>query len=112
MVATPRCNRWLGSRRVVCICRLGERPAVAAYRRQPDRGRSRRRAVAGRAQVAVAGRDVACATAGRARAGGQQPVINALEVYRSLPRYLATRAVGARVPGLLAGPLTPLRLVH
>ena len=39
-------------------------------------------------------------------------MINALEVYRSLPRYLAARAVGDRLPGLLAGPITPLRLVH
>jgi threonine dehydrogenase-like Zn-dependent dehydrogenase len=39
-------------------------------------------------------------------------VINALEVYRSLPRYVAARAVGNRLPGLLAGPITPLRLVH
>jgi threonine dehydrogenase-like Zn-dependent dehydrogenase len=39
-------------------------------------------------------------------------VINALEVYRSLPRYVAARAVGGRLPGLLAGPITPLRLVH
>jgi threonine dehydrogenase-like Zn-dependent dehydrogenase len=39
-------------------------------------------------------------------------MINALEVYRSLPRYVAARAVGGRFPGLLAGPITPLRLVH
>jgi threonine dehydrogenase-like Zn-dependent dehydrogenase len=39
-------------------------------------------------------------------------MINALEVYRSLPRYVAARAVGNRFPGLLAGPITPLRLVH
>ena len=39
-------------------------------------------------------------------------MINALEVYRSLPRYVAARAVGGKLPGLLAGPLTPLRLVH
>jgi threonine dehydrogenase-like Zn-dependent dehydrogenase len=39
-------------------------------------------------------------------------VINALEVYRSLPRYVVARAIGGRVPGLLAGPITPLRLVH
>jgi threonine dehydrogenase-like Zn-dependent dehydrogenase len=39
-------------------------------------------------------------------------MINALEVYRSLPRYVAARAVGKRLPGLLAGPITPLRLVH
>jgi threonine dehydrogenase-like Zn-dependent dehydrogenase len=38
--------------------------------------------------------------------------ISALEVYRSLPRYVAGRAVGSRLPGLLAGPLAPLRLVH
>lgn len=39
-------------------------------------------------------------------------MINALEVYRSLPRYVAARAVGSRLPGLLAGPIAPLRLVH
>jgi threonine dehydrogenase-like Zn-dependent dehydrogenase len=39
-------------------------------------------------------------------------MINALEVYRSLPRYVAARAIGDRMPGLHAGPLTPLRLVH
>ncbi|HET6910658.1 MAG TPA: zinc-binding dehydrogenase [Mycobacteriales bacterium] len=39
-------------------------------------------------------------------------MINALEVYRSLPRYVAARAVGGRIPGLLAGPIAPLRLVH
>ncbi|HEX4655558.1 MAG TPA: alcohol dehydrogenase catalytic domain-containing protein [Mycobacteriales bacterium] len=39
-------------------------------------------------------------------------MISALEVYRSLSRYVAARAVGDRFPGLLAGPLTPLRLVH
>ena len=39
-------------------------------------------------------------------------MINALEVYRSLPRYVAARAIGGRLPGALAGPITPLRLVH
>jgi threonine dehydrogenase-like Zn-dependent dehydrogenase len=39
-------------------------------------------------------------------------MINALEVYRSLPRYVAARAIGDRLPGMLAGPITPLRLVH
>jgi threonine dehydrogenase-like Zn-dependent dehydrogenase len=39
-------------------------------------------------------------------------MISALEVYRSLPRYVAARTVGPRMPGLLAGPLAPLRLVH
>jgi threonine dehydrogenase-like Zn-dependent dehydrogenase len=39
-------------------------------------------------------------------------MINALEVYRSMSRYAAAKAVGGRFPGLLAGPLTPLRLVH
>jgi threonine dehydrogenase-like Zn-dependent dehydrogenase len=39
-------------------------------------------------------------------------VINALEVYRSLSRYVAARAIGGRLPGVLAGPITPLRLVH
>src|ERR671925_1340206 len=36
----------------------------------------------------------------------------ALELFRSVPRYLAARAVGQRAPGLVAGPLAPLRLVN
>ena len=35
-----------------------------------------------------------------------------LELYRSVPRYVAARAVGGRFPGLLAGPVAPLRLVN
>jgi threonine dehydrogenase-like Zn-dependent dehydrogenase len=35
-----------------------------------------------------------------------------LELYRSVPRYLAARAIANRAPGLLAGPVAPLRLVH
>jgi threonine dehydrogenase-like Zn-dependent dehydrogenase len=34
----------------------------------------------------------------------------ALELFRSAPRYVAARAVGGRAPGLVAGPLAPLRL--
>ena len=34
----------------------------------------------------------------------------ALEFFRSVPRYVAARAVGTKAPGLLAGPLAPLRL--
>jgi threonine dehydrogenase-like Zn-dependent dehydrogenase len=36
----------------------------------------------------------------------------ALELFRSVPRFVAAKAVGARLPGLLAGPLAPLRLVN
>ena len=36
----------------------------------------------------------------------------ALEVFRSVPRYVAARTVGKRFPGLLAGPVAPLRLVN
>ncbi|KQQ43729.1 MAG: zinc-binding dehydrogenase [Nocardioides sp.] len=35
----------------------------------------------------------------------------ALEMFRSLPRHVAGRAVGGRVPGLLSGFAAPLRLV-
>jgi threonine dehydrogenase-like Zn-dependent dehydrogenase len=38
--------------------------------------------------------------------------IQALELFRSVPRYLAARAVGSKVPGLLSGPLAPMRLVQ
>lgn len=36
----------------------------------------------------------------------------ALELYRSRSRYVAARAVGGRLPGVLAGPAAPLRLVN
>ena len=36
----------------------------------------------------------------------------ALELYRSIPRYVAAKTVGGRVPGLLGGPIAPLRLVN
>ncbi len=35
----------------------------------------------------------------------------ALEMYRSLPRHLAGKAIGGRVPGILSGYAAPLRLV-
>ncbi len=38
--------------------------------------------------------------------------IPALELFRSAPRYLTARAFGERVPGLLSGPLAPMRLVN
>lgn len=38
--------------------------------------------------------------------------IQALELFRSAPRYLTARAVGDRVPGLLSGALAPMRLVN
>jgi threonine dehydrogenase-like Zn-dependent dehydrogenase len=43
---------------------------------------------------------------------GDDLVTAALELYRSVPRYLAQRTIGARLPGLLAGPIASLRLVH
>lgn len=36
----------------------------------------------------------------------------ALELYRSVSRYAAARAVGSRLPGALSGPLAPLQLVN
>src|SRR4026209_2364575 len=35
-----------------------------------------------------------------------------LEYFRSVSRVLTARAVGSRAPGLIAGPLAPLRLVN
>jgi threonine dehydrogenase-like Zn-dependent dehydrogenase len=60
--------------------------------------------------VADRGLEAIEGNAAGAPAGGDAVVI-ALELFRSVPRYLAARAVGERVPGLLAGPLAPLRLV-
>jgi threonine dehydrogenase-like Zn-dependent dehydrogenase len=38
--------------------------------------------------------------------------IQAIELFRSAPRYLTARAVGDRVPGLVSGALAPMRLVN
>ncbi len=38
--------------------------------------------------------------------------IQAIELFRSAPRYLTARAIGDRVPGLASGPIAPLRLVN
>jgi threonine dehydrogenase-like Zn-dependent dehydrogenase len=38
--------------------------------------------------------------------------VRALELYRSVPRYVASKAVSSRMPGALAGGVAPLRLVH
>jgi threonine dehydrogenase-like Zn-dependent dehydrogenase len=35
----------------------------------------------------------------------------ALEMYRSVAKYVAAKAVGGRIPGILTGPAAPLRLV-
>lgn len=35
----------------------------------------------------------------------------ALELFRSIPRYAAARTLGSRMPGLLVGPMAPVRLV-
>ena len=35
----------------------------------------------------------------------------ALEMYRSLPRHVAGKAIGGRVPGILSGYAAPLRMV-
>lgn len=35
----------------------------------------------------------------------------ALQMFRSLSRHLAARAVGGRIPGMLSGPAAPLRLI-
>src|SRR5437867_3455244 len=45
-------------------------------------------------------------------APGARAMTRSLELFRSVPRYLAARAVANRAPGLLAGPVAPLRLVH
>jgi len=35
-----------------------------------------------------------------------------LELHRSIPRFVAQRTIGRRLPGLIAGPISSLRLVH
>lgn len=39
-------------------------------------------------------------------------IVRALEVYRSVPRYLAARTVAPAMPGALTGSLAPLRLIY
>jgi threonine dehydrogenase-like Zn-dependent dehydrogenase len=42
---------------------------------------------------------------------GDPAVMRALQMYRSLPKYLAAKTMGRRMPGILTGPAAPLRLV-
>jgi threonine dehydrogenase-like Zn-dependent dehydrogenase len=39
-------------------------------------------------------------------------VAQAIEYFRSVSRYVGARALGSKAPGLVAGPLAPLRLVN
>jgi threonine dehydrogenase-like Zn-dependent dehydrogenase len=38
--------------------------------------------------------------------------IQAIELFRSAPRYLTARAIADRAPGIVSGPIAPLRLVN
>lgn len=38
--------------------------------------------------------------------------VQAVELFRSVPRYFTAKAIGGRAPGLLSGPLAPLRMVN
>lgn len=38
--------------------------------------------------------------------------VQAVELFRSVPRYLTARAFGGRAPGLVSGPLAPMRLAN
>jgi threonine dehydrogenase-like Zn-dependent dehydrogenase len=44
--------------------------------------------------------------------GGGSMTTLSLEYFRSVPRFLGARTVGTKAPGLIAGPLAPLRLVN
>ena len=45
-------------------------------------------------------------------AGGALMATLALEYFRSTTRFVGARTIGAKAPGLIAGPLAPLRLVN
>ena len=111
---------------VVRVRRLVLRPPAPASRRQPRGRLSRLRALSIRAPTALADRAVGDVEGHAARplpeAGGPMRsrhatavmclMALALELFRSAPRYLAARAVGTKAPGLVAGPLAPLRLAN
>ena len=110
-----------GGRRPEALLRLRgllQRPAVAAGGGQPRGGLAGRGAVPLRAPPPLADRGVghveghaARALPEAARPDAERALMAlALELFRSAPRYLTARAVGDRAPGLVAGPLAPLRL--
>src|SRR5947208_3389296 len=93
---------------------LPHRPPAAAGGGEPRRCEPRRLAGPGGPAPPLAGGGVGglAGDAARAPSGGGAVVSLSLELYRSVPRYVAARAVGERFPGLLAGPVAPLRLVN
>src|SRR5205823_4467088 len=103
-------------RRPVPLLRLRRQPLgppAPAGGGESGGGESRRRLVQGGPEEAVAGGGLAPGQGHASGAApGRQGVMLALELYRSIPKYVAARTLGERVPGLLAGPLAPLRLVN
>jgi threonine dehydrogenase-like Zn-dependent dehydrogenase len=47
----------------------------------------------------------------RTSSGGRGEAVGAVELYRSVPRYIAARALSGRLPSVAAGSAAPLRLV-
>ena len=88
-------------------------PAHAACRRTPRRGQPRSVVAAAGPQVRLAHRgmvDRVDRRGGRDPSRGAPRVSRSLELYRSLPRYLASRAVSSKLPGMGATSAAPLRL--
>src|SRR5207244_656639 len=116
VAAEVRRGRGCGPQEVLRLRGLAFRPAAAASRREPSRGESRRCAVADGSTQKVADRGVGHGGGFPARTSAEarrsDPMSLSLELFRSAPRFLAAKAVGDRAPGLLSGPLAPLRLVN
>ncbi|UUZ61720.1 haloacid dehalogenase-like hydrolase [Nocardioides sp. B-3] len=95
------------------LCRQPLRPPPPGRGRPAGGGQSRRLAVAARSPPALDDRRLG---ESRCRIPSREPsrstaMMLALQMYRSLPRHPAGRAVGDRLPGILSGYAAPLRPV-
>ncbi len=98
---------------VVRVRRLALRPAAAGGRRPPGRRTARRTALPTRPQGALDDRrlDQLDVVHPHPQPGRWSRMMLALEMFRSVSRTMAGKAIGGRMPGVLSGFAAPLRLV-
>src|SRR5439155_21424667 len=96
------------------VRRLDVRPADAGDGRAAGRRQPRRLAGPDRARSRMADRGMGSGRGDAADAPARGGAVStlALELQRSVPRSLAPRTIGRRLPGPLAGPDPSLRLVQ
>src|SRR5689334_2616361 len=113
MDQAPRADRQHRPVEVLRLRRQPLGPSDAGRGRQPGRRLAGCVAVPGRARRTLADRRLEDPVHQLPPAApwGECSMMLALEMYRSPAKFLAAKAVGGRIPGILTGPAAPLRLV-